>query len=291
MERKPNKNQVNKVRKKAEQEISFGRGLSVPEDEVKKSRQKGAQLELKGKHKIALPEQKEIGKGRAPKQEKPKSTYDRHAPRRSEVEKAYTKEAQKLRNKLRYREKQGFYVKWETLPSRPSRITQKDIDRLNQYAVQLNELGEIEVKRFEYDKPARLIIPKENRPNYDIKNDPNFVPPMESVQHFEIFDAVETRLLKNQSILQGSGVQLNHDVRPEQEGKWLEISSFAEDTYQQALDIFRSQRDSPLRQAYADYLASHEYEVMEAIDIVLEASDQPQQQEARSNLISILTTH
>lgn len=287
---KPNRNQVNKVHRKAdEQDITLGSRSSLPDDEVKSIRRQGRQLEVHHASKVDLGEHADIRKGRAPAKSKAKTPYDRHAPRKSEIEKEFTHELAKIRARLRYREKQGFFVRWETLPSRPMRVTQRSIEKLQQYQVQLNDLGEIEVKRIKYGEEARqLRITRQQRPNYDIRNDPNFVPPMETVQHFDVFDRIEQKLLEDIDIVSNNGSQLEH---PLEESKWVELSNACELAYREALDLFRSIRDSNKRQEYADYLVAHEYEVLEAIDVVKYTSDQDQLSQAKSEMLRYLQIH
>ena len=264
--KKPNKQQVNKVRRKAdEQDITLGSRSSLPEDEVKSLRKAGSQLDIHHARKPSQGERQTLSKGRPPKKEKTKTPVDRHRPRKTEVEKEFTHELQKIRNRLRYREKQGFWVKWETLPSRPSRITARDVERLKQYQVQLNDLGEIEVNRVSRDKQARqLRIRKQDLPNYDIRNDPNFVPPMETVQNFDVFDRIEQALLMVISMISVEGINVGH---PLNEDRWVAISFGVVKAYEDALETFRQLRDSNLRQQYADYLVAHEPEVMAIINI------------------------
>lgn len=288
--RKPNRNQVNRVPRKAdEQDLILGSRSSLPEDETKSLRKQGRQIEVHHASRVSLGEQTDVRKGRAPAKAKVKKPYDRHAPRKSEIEKEFTHELAKIRARLRYRERQGFFVKWETLPSRPQRVTRSSIDKLQQYQVQLNDLGEIEVKRLKYGQEARqLRITRQQRPNYDIRNDPNFVPPMETVQHFDVFDRIKQKLLEDIDIVSNNGSQLEH---PLEETKWIELSTACELAYREALELFRSIRDSNKRQEYADYLVAHEYEVLEAIDVVKYSSDQDQLAQAKSDMLRYLQIH
>lgn len=288
--RKPNRNQVNRVPRKAdEQDITLGSRSSLPEDETKSVRKHGNKIEAHHASRVSLGEQENIRKGRAPAKPKPKKSYDRHAPRTSEIEKQFTRELAKIRARLRYREKQGFFVKWETLPSRPTRVTQRSIEKLQQYQVQLNDLGEIEVKRLNYGEEARkLRITRQQRPNYTIENDPNFVPPMETVQHFDVFDRIEQVILTDIDLVSNNGSQLEHPV---EEGKWVELSNACELAYREALDKFRALRDSPKRQQYADYLVAHEFEVTEAIEVVKYSSTQEQLAEAKEEMLRYLDIH
>lgn len=274
--KKPNRQQVNKVRRKAdEQDITLGSRSSLPEDEVKSLRKRGAQLEIKHSRKPSQGEQEPIRTGRAPKKEKKKKPYDRHAPRKSEVEKEYTHELRKIRARLRYREKQGFFVKWETLPTRPSRITQASIEKLQQFKVQLNDLGEIEVKRVAYGEQAReLRIRKQDLPNYDIKNEPNFVPPQESAQQFNVLENVRRRLEDDINILTTEGVPLNHMVSQAQEQWWVELSNSRLEQLKEYYLYFIEMTNSSERLEYADYLMAHEEIILNDIDIIAFDSDQ-----------------
>lgn len=288
--KKPNKQQVNKVRRKAdEQDITLGSRSSLPEDEVKSLRKTGSQLDIHHTRKPSQDERQTLSKGRPPKKEKTKTPVDRHRPRKTEVEKEFTHELQKIRNRLRYREKQGFWVKWETLPTRPSRITARDIERLKQYQVQLNDLGEIEVNRVSRDKQARqLRIRKQDLPNYDIRNDPNFVPPMETVQNFDVFDRIEQALLMVISMISVEGINVGH---PLNEDRWVAISFGIVKAYEDALETFRQLRDSNLRQQYADYLVAHEPEVMSIININIYPSDEQGVAEFRDELLGYINIH
>ncbi len=291
--KEPKRQQVNRVPRKAdEQELSLGGRSKLPEDEVKRHQQRHTQLKSK-KGKKPTTEETTAKKGRAPAQEKVKEYKDRHAPRKSELEKAYTKELQKLRNRLRYREKQGFFVKWESLPNRPTRITEDELNKLKQYQVQLNQQGEIELHRFKYSEnaremPKKLRIEYKDIPNYTIENDPKFVPPMETVQNFDVFQRIEDTIIYDISLVQNEGTQMEH---PLEETKWIELSNGVELAYREALDKFRSLRDSPKRQVYADYLVAHEYEITEAIDSVLHVSTQDQLDTARSEMLRYLELH
>lgn len=288
--RKPKRNQVNRVPHKAnEQDLTLGSRSSLPEDETRSIRKQGGQLDIHHNSRVSQGEKSNLRKGRAPAKPKPKKTYDRHAPRKTEIEKEFTHELAKIRARLRYREKQGFFVKWESLPTRPTRITQASIEKLQQYQVQLNDLGEIEVKRLKYGEEARqLRITRQQRPNYTIENDPNFVPPMESVQYFDVFDRIEQVILKDIDIVSNNGSQLEH---PLEETKWIELSNACELAYREALDKFRAIRDSPKRQQYADYLVAHEYEVTEAIEVVKYASTQEQLAQAKEEMLRYLEMH
>lgn len=288
--KKPNKQQVNKVRRKAdEQDITLGSRSSLPEDEVKSLRKAGSQLDIHHTRKPSQGERQTLSKGRPPKKEKTKTPVDRHRPRKTEVEKEFTHELQKIRNRLRYREKQGFWVKWETLPTRPSRITARDVERLKQYQVQLNDLGEIEVNRVSRDKQARqLRIRKQDLPNYDIRNDPNFVPPMETVQNFDVFDRIEQALLMVISMISVEGINVGH---PLNEDRWVAISFGIVKAYEDALETFRQLRDSNLRQQYADYLVAHEPEVMAIININIYPSDEQGVAEFRDELLGYINIH
>ena len=289
--KKPNKQQANRVLRKAEEQDIFLGGSKLPEGERRKTTGKGGKLNIDKARKKRAKEEEKARKGRAPaKVPEPK---DRHAPRKSELEKEYTKELQKLRNRLRYREKQGFFVKWESLPSRPTYMTQEDINKLKQYEVQMNENGEIELHRFEYSEnaremPKKLRINYKDRLNYSINNDPNFVPPMESVQNFDVFQRIEDTIIYDLSLVQNEGTQLDH---PLEESKWIELSNSVETAYQEALQTFRGLRDSPKRHEYADYLVAHEYEITEAIDAVLHVSDQDQLDVAKSEMLRYLQIH
>lgn len=291
---KKRRQSINRVRRKAEDEDLILTGRSaIPDDTRKTIRKRGSQLEIHHNSRVTgLPEE-DIKKGRRPAQPKTKTKADRHAPRKTEIEKEYTKEARKLRARLRYREKQGFYVKWETLPSRPSRVTQQSIEKIKSYYITLNKNNEIELKRFKYKEGAREMPPKlrikyTDSPNYDINNDPHFIPPAESVQNFDVYDRIIETLMYDISMVQNEGTQLDH---PLQDDIWIELSDSVERAYREALDYVKSKRDSPQRQKYADYLVAHEPEITEAIDAVLRVSTQDQIDQARTEMLRYLEYH
>lgn len=285
--------QVNKVRRKAsDEELQLGSKSALPEEVIKKHRKPAKPRNKKGVKKTAT-EDITPHKGRAHKQEKVVEKTKQDLRKRSEVEKEYTKQLRKLRARLRYREKQGYFVKWETLPSRPLKPTYSDLAKLSQYAVQLNDLNEIELVRTEYNKEARdltakLRIKYKDTPNYTIENDPNFVPPAESVQHFDVFDRIERAFLVCINEVNYNGTELDHFLDDE---KWVELSNGVIKAYYEAYDIFLGLRDSPKRQQYADYLYNHENEVTEAIDVVRRVSTQDQLDTARSDMLRYIEMH
>lgn len=289
----PKPQTVRQIRKKVEEDLKMG-GRKLPEDEVKKPKRAKKITPTSTRKRINAEEQR-ARKGRAPAKEKEKTPSNGRLgrPRKSDIEKEYTHELQKIRNRLKYREKQGFFVKWETLPVRPSRISESDIEKLKQYQVQMNELGEITVVRTEFNEyaremPQKLRLKYTDLPNYTIENDPNFVPPMETVQHFEIFDEIEARLIYSYSLVQNEGTRIDHPIN---EDRWVELSAGVEEAYGEAIQTFRKWKDSPRRQEYADYLYNHQYEVLEAIDVLLEVSDDDQLQSARTELLEYLNLH
>ena len=295
MAQKPNKKStVNKVKKTTQGEpFNLSSGAKELEDEVKRPRKKSTQLDT-GKHtRVKAPEEQPIKKGRPVKAKEVKEPKDRHTSRKSEIAKEYTAELQKLRNRLKYREKQGFFVKWETLPTNKKNVTAQDLERLKQYDIRLNENNEIEMYRKEYsqsaqDETQKLRIKYQDRPNYTVENDPNFVPPDESVQHFDVFDRIEHTILYDMGLVETDGAQLDH---PLQEDKWISLSNEIYLCYENALQVFRSNRDSPNRQAYADYLWQHEDEVCEAIDALLYVSNEEQLAGANSEMLRYLEYH
>lgn len=286
------KQSVNKVRRKAEnQELQLGSNRALPEDEIRKHRRKTSEIKTGGRKKVAKSDIN-IRKGRPPKKEKVVEQKP-DLRRRSDVEKEYTKQLRNLRQRLKYREKQGYFVKWETLPSRPTRITQADLDRLAQYEVQLNELNEIELKRVDYNKTAldvteKLRVKYQNQPNYKIENDPNFIPPPESVQHFDVFDRIERAFIENISYCNEQGVELDHYLNDD---IWVELSNSVIKAYYEAYDKFIALRDSPKREQYADYLFAHEAEVTDAIDVVKAVSTQEQLDEAKEDMLRYIEMH
>lgn len=292
--KKPNKNQINRVRRKAdEQDITLGGKSNLPEDETHGVRRRGGKLETTHHRRVSHGEQENIRKGRPPKQEKIKTPVDRHRPRKSELEKKYTHELQKLRNRLRYREKQGFFVKWETAPSRVSRVTLDEIEKLKQYDIRLNDSGEIEMYRKEYSKyadeiPKKLRLKYTDLPNYSIENDPNFIPPPESVQNWDIFEDIETRFMTYINLVQVEGTQVDH---PMNEDVHVALSMSVEQAYREVYDRFKQLRDSPLRQQYADYLTAHESEVLQALEILLYVSEEDQIDGAKSELLIYIEMH
>ena len=283
---------VNKVRRlSASQDINLGMSRAKDlEDEIKRPRRKATTLDTNKHTRVPTAEDDYIRKGRKLKAEKQKEYKDRHAPRKTDVEKEFTKELQKIRKRVRYREKQGFKVHWETVPSRPTRITQADVEKLKQYALKLNEAGDIEVYRYKYNKNAKELPPKlrikyTDLPNYKIENDPNFVPPAESVQNFDVFKRIEDTLIYDKSLVQNEGTELDH---PMNEDVWVAISNMVDESYDIALTTFRSLRESPKRQEYADYLVAHENEITTAIDDNLYVSTQEQALSARTEMLQWL---
>ena len=141
-ENKRPRKSVNRIRKDTrDDEIKMGgRTHSDDEDIIRKPKRHATDFNTTTTKKPTL-DAEYVRKGRVvkPTPTKEKEYKDRHVPRKSEIEKEYTKELQKLRNRLKYREKQGFFVRWETLPSRKLYPTEKDIAQLKQYEVQLNE--------------------------------------------------------------------------------------------------------------------------------------------------------
>lgn len=272
--KKPNRQQVNKVRRKAdEQDITLGSRSSLPEDKVKSLRKRGTQLEIKHTRKPRQTgEQEEIRTGR----------HGGHGVKKSDIEKEFTRELQKIRNKLRYREKQGFWVKWETLPARPSQITHYSLDRLKQYQIQLNELGEIEVKRLKYGEQARqLRIPKEQLPNYQINNEEEFKPPVETTQQFNVLENIKGRLEKDMDILSGGGIPLDHLINPSQEEWWIMMTNARLMMLADYYDYFMEMANGEHRLEYADYLMAHEEIILEDIDIIAFDSNQTNVDNAR----------
>lgn len=295
MVNKPNKrNAVNKVKKTQQGEpINLSSGAKELEDEVKRPRKKASQLDTGRKTKVKAPEDTHIKKGRAVKQEKPKEYKDRHAPRKSDIAKEYTKELRNLRKRLKYREDQGFFVKWETLPTNKKNVTEADLERLRQFDIRKNELGEIEVYRKEYsqlaeDQTEKLRVKYTDRPNYTVENEPNFVPPAETVQHFDVFDRIERTILYDMGVIDTEGVMTDH---PMYEARWVDLSQMAYLYYENALQVFRTNRDSPNRQKYADYLWQHEEEVCNAIDALLYVSTEEQLASVNTEMLRYLECH
>lgn len=61
----------------------------------------------------------------------------------SEVEKEYRRLRKNMIARLRYREKQGFKVDYTTKPRLKQRVTQADIERLQESKLQINKRGEV----------------------------------------------------------------------------------------------------------------------------------------------------
>lgn len=291
----PKQIKVSDIRKKVEQDLLMSGASKLPEDEIKKLSPSARQIQIGRTRKRVNQEEVKARKGRETAEEKqPKERKSRKGiPTKSEVEKEYTKELQKIRNRLKYREKQGFFIKWETLPSRPTHITESDIEKLKQYQVQMNELGEIGVVRTEYteyaqEMPQKLRIKYTDLPNYTIENDPNFIPPADTVQNFYIFDEIEARLIYSYSLVQNSGTVLDH---PMDESRWVELSANVEEAYGEAIKTFRRWKDSHSRNEYADYLVANKDIIIDAIDVLLEVSDDDQLREAKSELLRYLEFH
>lgn len=61
----------------------------------------------------------------------------------SEVEKEYRRLRKNMIARLRYREKQGFKVDYTTKPKLKQKVTQADIERLQESKLQINKRGEV----------------------------------------------------------------------------------------------------------------------------------------------------
>ena len=108
---------------------------------------------------------------------------------------------------------------------------------------------------------------------------------MESVQNFDVFDRIEYTIIRDLSQVQNEGTEAGH---PMQEDVWVHISNMVEEAYQEALQIFRTLRDSPKRQEYADYLVQHEDEITESIDATLYVSEEDQVNTAKTEMLKWL---
>ena len=286
--------QVNRVRRvQSQDEINLESKQETPEDIVRKVRRKGEQPRTKRPPRMSDDEATSIRKGRLAKDKEYKEAKDRHVPRKSEIEKEYTKEMQKLRNRLKYREKQGFFVRWETLPPKKKIITQQSIDMLKSYQVKLNERNEIELERTQYsdtarEMPQKLRVKYQDIPNYDVNNDPSFVPPMESVQYFDVFERIEQAFIFAIEMVHDDGAILDH---PMSEDIWVELSLLIENGLTELYNEFKRQRDSHQRQEYAFYLLQHEDEIVALIDVYIHTSDREQAGEVHDELGRYITMH
>lgn len=286
--------QVNRVRRVEQQEdINLGSTQETPEDIVKKARRKGEQTRTKKPPRMSTEEVTSIRKGRIAKQKEYKESTGKRAPRKSELEKEYTHELQKLRNRLKYREKQGFFVRWETLPSKVGVVSQQSIDMLKSYQVKLNERNEIELERTQYSEsarefPSKLRVKYADTPNYDVNNDPSFIPPEESVQYFDVFERIERAFIIALDLIHDDGALLDH---PLNEDVWVELSFMIENGLQELYDKFIAQRDSHYRQEYAIYLLSHEDEIVALIDVYIHTSDREQAGEVHDELGRYIEMH
>ena len=285
MARKNKHSQINQVRK-VNSTPDLSGSTKLPEDEVKGTHTKHHKIDSKHGRKPKSTLDVNPHKTRT-KKATTKSSYDRHAPRKSDIEKQYTKEYQKLRNRLRYREKQGYTVNWGTLPTRPKKITQASINKLKQFRTRQNAFGEIELYRT-YDKNARNFrLKPQNTNKVKTRNEEGFTPPEESTQHFDIFDRVREALLKDIEIVSDNGVDPDH---PLQDDRWIELTYGVQLAYYQALELFETNVEA-WGKTYAEYLLKNEAIIIDAIDVVLYVSTDEGLAEAKSELLRYLDIH
>ena len=288
---------VKRVRRKAdENDITLGSKSSLPEDDKKSIRKKGDKLEVHSTKKTSASEQIEAKKGRPPKKgttSTPKEKKQR-APRRTELQKQYTKEMQKLRNRLKYREKQGFFVQWEKLPARKTgKITQYDIDKLKSYAIRLNpETNEIYVEKTLYKEGARqdkLRVPTDLLPsNTLINNESDFIPPQNEYGDFDVLELIEARLSsaleRYYYDLEGADEAYNADY-------YVELMYSKISVVQEAIKIFDRQMASLPHVMLARYYHNHEMEIAQCINTLNETHYTDEVAEVGNELIRYIEVH
>ena len=205
--------------------------------------------------------------------EKEKKYKDRYAPRKSEIEKEYTKELQKLRNKLKYREKQGFFVRWETLPSRKLYPTEKDIAQLKQYEVQLNENNEIYLHR-DYINLAKLdalSIPSGLQPKNLLRNEEGFQTPQDKDGIFDVIEHIDD-LLVGGLLRATQGVDYEDAVSEFSNGSYSALEMSKIETLSNCLNTYRKSVQSYPSSLMATYLLNHEGIITTLIQDILRES-------------------
>lgn len=288
---------VNRVRRKAdENDITLGSSSSLPEDDKKSIRKKGDKLELPSTKKRVASEPDEAKKGRAPKKEKPVASGEpkKRAPRKSELEKQYTKELRNLRNRLKYREKQGFFVKWETLPARKTgAISQFDIDVLKNYSPQLNpQTNEIYLERTLYKGEARkdkLRVPTDLLPSSTyVDNESDFTPPVNEWGEFDVLDLIEARL---SGALERYYYELDNADEAYNVDYYVELMYSKISVIQDAIKIFDRQMANYPHVMLARYYHNHEQEIATCISQLNEARYTDEIAEIGNQLVRYIEVH
>lgn len=300
------KKPVNRVRRKAdEQDITLGSKSKLPEDTRKSIRKSGNKLETKSTKKVTSSEVDEAKKGRPPKKEVAKVSKDRHAPRKSEIEKQYTKEFQKLRNRLKYREKQGFFIQWETLPARKTGgITEFDINSLKNYQVRLDsEKNEIYLERTMYKSDARedkLRVPTDLLPsNTFVNNEDDFVPPKSETGEFNVLEVIseslEATLQEVYYQLEGSPDEqlysTNRSRALNDPDFYVELVMSKVDSVQEAIKIFDSNMQKYDHTLLARYYHNHESQITRLLNDIIRATYVEEVQQINDELIRYLEVH
>ena len=288
---------VNRVRRKAdENDITLGSASSLPEDDKKSIRKKGDELQIKSTRKRTSVEPTEARKGRAPKQEKAKEPSEprRRVTRKSEVEKQYTKELQKLRNRLKYREKQGFFVQWETLPSRKTgNIGLQDIEYLKNYTVQLNpQTNEIYLQRQKYKEDAkqkRLLVPTDLLPsNTFINNEENFELPINEFGEFDVLETIEGRLY---GTLERYYYELETGEEAINPDYYVELMYTKISVIQEAIKIFDRQMNTQPHIMLARYYHQHEGQIATCLSQLNQSHYTDEVNEVGNELIRYIEVH
>lgn len=275
-ENKRPRKSVNRIRKDTQDnEIKMGgRTHSEDEDIIRKPKRHATEFNTTTTKKPAL-EGEYIKKGRVvkPTPTKEKEYKDRHAPRKSEIEKEYTKELQKLRNRLKYREKQGFFVRWETLPSRKLYPTEKDIAQLKQYEVQLNENNEIYLHR-DYINLAKLdalSIPTGLQPKNLLRNEEGFQTPQDKDGNFDVIEHIDD-LLVGGLLRATQGVDYEDAVSEFSNGSYSALEMSKIETLSNCLNTYRKSVQSYPPSLMATYLLNHEGIITTLIQDILRES-------------------
>lgn len=282
---------VNRVPKRAQnEELKLGNRKRAEEDDIIKRPKKHAVDMNTTKAQAPTIEQGYIRKGRKIAQEKEKVYKDRHAPRKSEIEKEYTKELQKLRNRLKYREKQGFFVQWESLPSRKLSPTEKDIEQLKQYQVQINDEGEIYLKR-DYINLAQLdalSMPTGLLPKNLLQNEQGFETPPDTEGEFDVIERIRGDLwdayYRITTGVEREDFNINIDL-------YTDLEQSKEQAIRQAIDIFESNISRYPIALVSKYFEQHQAQIKQLLEAIQRESRTTVVQELQEQLIRYLEFH
>ena len=288
--------QINKVKHRTNQEDTILSSTSkLQEDDKKTIRKKGKQLDIKKGKKSISQEENYVKKPKSKiKTEQTKEKKDRHAPRKSDIEKEYTKELQKLRNRLRYREKQGFFVRWETLPSRALHPTQIDIEKLKQYSVQLNDMNEIYLQRDEYNKQARietLALPSGLLPtNLLLNNEVGFRTPKDNDGYFDVIEHIR-EVLFNAYMRASYGVDYDDFYATINLEAYTALEISKAEALAHATNVFETSVSKNPTNLVEIYLQKHEPQIADLCEKILRASRIEQVEQFHDELIRYLEFH